>query len=611
MTSVRETGTGKSILLIAAWAGVFTGLVEGISSSVLRWTGGLTWKMQLEATSAGILWFAPLLYFFGFSVIGLFLVAIGRMIPRLPAERLAVFGFGVLLFFDALSVPARIVPYGALALGVGLAVVVTRWFSSHLEERRRLCRRTLPWIAAVAVLAFVGVEEGQRLMELRAAARLPPTPPEAPNVVFIVLDTVRADHLSSYGYSRETSPNLDRLAKQGVLFEKAFSTSSWTLPSHASLLTGRYPFEHGAETKNFDGRVPTIAEVLSERGYLTACFSANVMLFTRTQGFGKGFLHFADYFGTLGSKIFRTFYGRHVYRRVLLPSGWEDLPGRKHGPEVTREFLSWVDSNRGRPFFAVLNYFDAHDPYLPPQPFRSRFSKLPNPGGIINSYVGRDYPKMTPEEFQGEIDAYDGAIAYVDHAVGLLLQDLEARGLLDNTIVFITADHGESLGEHGLLVRASSLYRELIHVPLIVRWPKGVPAGLRIEVPVSNAEIPATILELIGAGQKETFRAPSLVPLWGNPEVQKEWPYPLSELAKMPYEGLTRAPNFHGAIKSLVSPKWHYIVHEKFGEELYDWANDPAQENNLATKPEGANIAKEFARILKDMTSVPAPVRRE
>ena len=209
-------------------------------------------------------------------------------------------------------------------------------------------------------------------------------PPDAPNILLIVIDTLRSDHLSSYGYERSTSSTIDRLAEQGVLFENTFSTSSYTTPSHASLLTGRYPHDHGAQwiTRRpiLNDRCPTLPEALKARGYRTAAFSANRFWFTREQGFGRGFIHFEDNFHSPGDMAVRTFYGRK-FEEFILRRLFDDYPWRQQARNINNSVMRWLERNPDEPFFAFLNYFDVHDPYLPPQPYRSEFSTLENPGG--------------------------------------------------------------------------------------------------------------------------------------------------------------------------------------------------------------------------------------
>jgi arylsulfatase A-like enzyme len=266
--------------------------------------------------------------------------------------------------------------------------------------------------------------------------------------------------------------------------------------------------------------------------------------------------------------------------------------------------LGWIDKDPSRPFFAFLNYYETHDPYVPPQPYRSMFSQLEEPGGLISTDwdMNHIYISLTPEQLQGEIDAYDGAIAYVDEHIGRLLGDLQNRDLAENTLVVITSDHGDMFGEHGLFEHTNSLYREVIHVPLMIWWPEHVPAGERVSQPVTNAALPATLLDLIGAGEQASFPGPSLAQLWTEPNGHPDWPYPIAELGQQDWVPVQN-PSAHGAMQSAISPQWHYITHEKFGEELYDWLIDPEESTDLAESPEFQSVATGFRTYLETLVA--------
>jgi arylsulfatase A-like enzyme len=469
----------------------------------------------------------------------------------------------------------------------------------------------LPWIAAVALFALIGIQSGLWLWERMATKNLPRVALGLPNVLVIVVDTLRADHLSSYGYKRLTSPNIDRLAREGILFETALATSSFTLPSHASLLTGLYTYEHEAEWMNpkalFSCQCPTLAEALRSLGYRTGAFSANLFWFTHEYGFGRGFIRFDDFFHSINDMMLRTFYGRVIEQFVLRRLGFEDIPARKRASDINRAALSWIESDQTRPFFVLLNYMDTHDPYLPPQPYRNTFSSLKNPGGVLNWRLGRNDPQMTPEELQGEVDAYDGGIVYVDHHIGQFLAELQKSGPAGNTLVVLTSDHGEALGEHGLYLHGNSLFREAIHVPLIFWWPGQIPAGVSVARPVTNAALPATIMDLLGADNQMLFPSAPLTKLWENPKTHSAWPYPLTEIGQMTWLPEI-SPVYHGSIKSLVSPQWHYIEHETLGTELYDWQNDPQELHNLVVSPEtsseGARLSLQLRQIFSNDSTI-------
>jgi len=587
--------------------GALTGMVEGAGLLLFQQLGWLNWNMAQTAVSAEILWIAPVFSLLLFGAAGLLLAVAGRLISSPWVHWGGVFLLALLMFFDWLALSGRIRHSAALMLALGLATVFVRWFRKHEEAALMFFRRALPWALALTFLLLAGVQGNIWWRERNALDGLPSAAPGAPNVLLIVIDTQRADHLSGYGYGRATSPRMDQLAREGALFEQPFAASSWTLPSHASLLTGRPTFEHNAERNPMDGRYRTIAEELRDRGYRTAAISANSFFFCRRVGMGRGFIRFEDYFHSMADMAARTLYGRKFAQFVMRPLGYEDVPARKLASDVTDATLRWAARDPARPFFAMLNYFDVHDPFLPPRPWRTRFSKQANPGGILNTFLIRYDVKMTPEELQGEIDAYDGAIAYVDEMIGRLVDGLEKYGQLANTLVIITSDHGEMLGEHGLFLHRNGLHREVIRVPLILRWPGRVPAGARIPTPVTNAAVAATILDLLGSPQQDIFPGPSLAQLWRAPESAGTWPHPLSELAQFPFDQMKKVPAYHGAMASLVSPQYHFITHEKFGHELFDWVADPQEMTNLAKVPDGSKTAEEFAARLKQRRAKPKP----
>jgi arylsulfatase A-like enzyme len=185
----------------------------------------------------------------------------------------------------------------------------------------------------------------------------------------------------------------------------------------------------------------------------------------------------------------------------------------------------------------------------------------------------------------------------VDAQVGVLLEQLKQRGMDQNTMIVILSDHGESFGEHGLFQHLNALYWEAIHVPFIIYWPGHVPAGLRVDRPVSITSLPASLLDLAGM-DPGLFPNPSLVKLWENPTI--EWPDPVAELAQIPWSP-TQNPSAHGAMKSVITKQWHYIVHEKFGAEIYDWNKDPQELNNLINQPDMQESISQIRDYLNDL----------
>jgi arylsulfatase A-like enzyme len=228
---------------------------------------------------------------------------------------------------------------------------------------------------------------------------------------------------------------------------------------------------------------------------------------------------------------------------------------------------------------------DVHDPYLPPHPYRTSFSQLENPGGLLNWRVGRSNPVLTAEQIQNEIDAYDGAIRYVDEQINHLLSELQRRHLSDNTIVILTSDHGEMFGEQGLFLHGNSLY---------------LPSGVRIKRDVANTSLAPTVMDLLGERDRSGFVGPSLASFWQSPALEIPYPEPSSFVAKQPWVEAT-LPVSQGSIKSIVSEKWHYIENESLGEELYNLEEDAKEAHNLADKPEVQSIREQLRFKLQEI----------
>lgn len=602
MKKFNKQPAGETLRL-SIWFGLLTGLVEGILFLVLHQNNLLTWRLQNRAVWFETLWIAPLVDLAIFFLVGVLLALAGWVFPQKYINTvvwftnvfLAVFAWISIILFGRISVEAIII------LSAGISAQVFNKIIKNVNSVSSKTQKSLPWLASLTIGLVVVIQGGGWLNEKIQTSRLPDNITEPPNVIVIVIDTLRADHLSSYGYRRNTSPFIDDLAKEGVLFENAISASSWTQPAHASMLTGHYTYEHQAETKPLDDTYPTIGEVMKTNGYRTGAFSANTLFFTRRQGFGRGFLHFEDNYKSvpdifLNSSMYGFLFDFYGLRKVLK---YEGVPTRVIASDINESVLTWIDLDTDSPFFVFMNYFDVHDPYTPPEPYRSRFSTVQNPGGLINGFVDRYRPTLSPEQLQSEIDAYDGAISYVDDQIESLFDELNQRGLLKNTVVFITADHGESLGEHDILQHGASLYLQEIHVPLIVWGPNHVPSAQSIGVPVSTTSLPVTILSLINAVHNP-FPEPSLTLLMQDDAAREDWISPISEVAQYP-GAAEQNPSTHGAMKSVIGDNEQYIVHEKFGEELYNWRADPQETNNLISDPPSQVIVEMFREYLKNL----------
>jgi arylsulfatase A-like enzyme len=422
-----------------------------------------------------------------------------------------------------------LVPAGLLLYA--LLVIMSR--SVFRRPLSLLCQPRL----GLASLVFVALlAAGSWLLpvapaELAASARMT-APSNSPNVVFVVLDTVRPDHLGSYGYGRDTSPRLDAFAAQGVLFENAFSTAPWTLPSHASMFTGVHVTTHKTGWENHvlpDSRsrieglaaydFHTLAEELAYRGYQTVGIAKKPWL-SYDHGLTQGFEQFHDYsIPTLLERLL----GSRVKKRIQEKMGKQpdfSFPNAedKGGARVIDTAISWLDGSRerdtSRPFFMFMNLNEAHDPYLPPQDVWERFlpesvavadtvpDVLPATQAAMHQFVLGDLP-LTADMILKYKALYDAEIYYQDQLLGRLFDALNEMGLEDNTLVIVVADHGEEFAEIGTRIgHQLSNVDTLLRVPLIMRYPPSMPAGQRVTNLASTVDLFPTILDFIEREQQ-------------------------------------------------------------------------------------------------------------
>jgi len=631
-----NTSQFRNLLALNVWFGIFTGMIEGCLLILFQRLSWRNWGAMLHV-SAPIVWISPLVDLVFFALVVALIAIAAKVFPKIHLFATTTFCLSFLTAFDWLTSLGRLRHWSCFLLALGLATVFTRWAMRNEERMTKFWRRTTPVLVTLLLVVFVLIHWRSAWRERHELARLPAPAPDAPNVLIVVFDTLRADHVLSYGYPRETSPNIDRLAREGALFENAIAPAPWSLPSHVSLLTGKYQFEHGigdVPAMSVTGlRAPamngseTLSEILEQHGYRTGAFSANRTYFSANLGFFKGFSHFEDYYDTVADCFVRTLFGREfarVYltrsdrsgpRRLIRWIGWESLldkddegaaPGgtqgvRKRAPEVNREMLRWIDSSPyDRPFFAFLNYFDVHHRYGGPVGFHGPWSGtekqvpvrlLPSgqslrAGPRLGDHSQANDPAslgVTDDKKDHErlINEYDNGIKYTDDALGNLLQELEKKGLLKNTLVIVTSDHGESLGEHHIAYHGEALYREQVYVPLVFWLPGRVPMGKRVLGVISNASIPATVMSALSFGPVADFRRPALDALWTGAtpnasaaaisEVAQIYPTAAEDLVS---EKLVPTA-MQGAMKSLTTDQWQLITHERLGNQLYDHTRDP------------------------------------
>ena len=371
------------------------------------------------------------------------------------------------------------------------------------------------------------------------------TAPAPMNVVLITLDTLRADHLGAYGATEVKTPHLDRLATQGVVFDQVMTTAPLTLPAHSSIMTGQFPPKHGVRDNGGFFLGPeqiTLAEILSERGYQTGA-TVGAFVLDSKWGLDQGFGTYQDDFDLTNVKA------------MSLASV------NRPGNEVVDLALKWMDGVADQRFFAWMHLYDPHAPYISPEPYRSQY---------------RGHP-------------YRGAIAFTDAQVGRVFDYLDARGLSDNTIVIVTADHGEGLGEHGEETHGFFVYESAMRVPLIVRAPGRGLTPRRVSQPVRSVDIMPTVLDLIGGAPTQPIEGVSLVPLMSG------------EVRELPLEAYGEAmyPLHHygwSELTTLRSERFKLIDAPR--PELYDLERDPHELTNLFE--ERRSVGDAMLRQLRD-----------
>ncbi len=382
--------------------------------------------------------------------------------------------------------------------------------------------------------------------------------PRRPNVIILLIDALRKDHVGVYGYYRETTPNMDRFSQDAIVFQNAISQCSWTSPSIAALFSSLYPSTHGcvsysqqgAEVKAdfLDHKIDTLAEILKEEGYETGAFVANHWICRRLQ-FDQGF----DVFSPVNEKY------------------------KPRAPEVNEKAFKWISKNRMKPFFAYLHYMDVHGPYSPPPPYDSFFKSTEfrqmsrrERNRLRHLSVGRGKDKNNLNYY---IDQYDGEIRYTDHHIGEFLERLRRYDLLDNTIVIITSDHGEAFFEHGCCGHGWTLYNEEIDIPLVIKFPQSVKFPAVEHYRVELIDVTATILSILnlrlpynpdGLNLQHTSNGKMLV----HRSVFSE---ELSTIMKGPPEIAIIKDNY----------KATYSVNEQKVTELYELDEDKAEKSNI------------------------------
>lgn len=438
----------------------------------------------------------------------------------------------------------------------------------------------------------------------------------SPNILWIVLDAQRADRLGCYGYDRPTSPNIDRLASEGLRAEVCISQGGYSLPSYATMFTGLYPSEHGAieAMDRLPETVPSLPETLAQNGYRTASIGSNPFIH-EVFGMARGFdvLHYCNPAMVVGltqkgkPKVSQSRLREKLWRYL----GLSDQGGR----QANARTLQFINGCSSEPWFCFLHYMETHEPYAPP--LASRFAwrrswldPVLNPLTVVRINQARYLMNAGPSAIKAYLALYDAEVAYQDGLVGSLLDTLRRQGLLQNTITIICADHGDFLGERGMFRHAAGLGEGLCRVPLIVHGAGYVQPGTVLEGIAELRDIPHSLCRLLGrpepdAGQRpahnlfgSTSIAPGRLAFAERRRLDERMITPRTE----PSFGPGR--RFNRSVCLLRDEEWEYLEYEDGGAELYRVAVDPSETKDLgATEPARASYYKErLAEVRKGLS---------
>jgi arylsulfatase A-like enzyme len=628
-----------SALLLTAWCGLVGGWLE-VAAVVLR--KRFFEADQLYKTSLHFVWQVPLANLCVFLVLG----TLGCIAVWIWPERgrwLYLRGLCALTFLPLLMIVVPRVYTGAwvlVALGVAVRLVPKL-------ERDPSTNRRFVWYTFPAVVGLVPVVAGafwaNDARKLAREESRPRPPAGTPNVLLIVMDTVAAGHLSLHDYDRATCQTLVELAERGIRFDAARSASSWTLPSHATMFTGRWLHELSVGWLTpLDGARPTLAEYLGQKGYATAGFVGNTFYCGSDTGLARGFTHYSDFIfpeltALKSCVLVRSAlegYQTLVYLTEdrleavgLLPLVrrlWQAVDtNRKGAAIVNREFLEWLSGRQqpDRPFFAFLNYFDAHYPYQLAPGRLHRFGIEPSNNYqhlLIQKWLELDKTTVSEEGVAFARNSYDDCVADLDEKLGVLIDELDRRGILDHTWLVVTSDHGESFGEHkGVFCHGKSLYDTEVHVPLIVVPPGNRTRKESVKDAVSLRDLAATIAEVTGLAEGSPFPGDSLARFWQAAE-GKSGPPPaaLPTLAEVvpnnPGERDTwGAPAPLPPLGAVKESDWSYIRHENAaGEELFHLREDPKERRDVAGDPSARGTLDRLRQTMVRLMGGPLSAQR-
>jgi arylsulfatase A-like enzyme len=440
-------------------------------------------------------------------------------------------------------------------------------------------------------------------------------PADAPDVLMIVMDTVRSQSVSGYGYERPTTPNLDKVAEEGLVFLDASAPATWSLPAHASLFTGTFPSWNNAhgETRYLDSQLPTMAEFLVQAGWESRCFSANPHI-SDSFGLTRGFMYNdkAWMAGTSG----RNF--SFIYRMIdALGLGAVDDKG---GAQVVGNIEDWMDTrpDDSPPSFVFVNFLEAHFPFRQlPADFRDAYQNADSNTlrEIDQIAFGVQFGRQLSDEemefvHQPLVDLYDGGVQYTDYLVGKVLDVYREAGRLDNTVVVILGDHGEVVGEHGAFGHVTPVLEQDLRVPLVFRYPPAIEANSRVEMPVSTVGTFATVMDLVDVAPPPILQITSLMPALDGEEVglpilaeRFEEEMLAARFAPGTANGTGEQVNPHGRYRTYRSGDYKLVQHSEDGTFLFNLAKDPGENHDVAAIDVGplADLERELEDWAKEL----------
>ena len=615
------------LFLLMIWFGLLTGLLE---AGLVLAHRSLFDRISLESlrTNRHFVWMIPTADVLLFGVAGLAFAGLGRRYPRWAHKLVCTIAvgwlaLGILWTVEWLHSIAGIV----VACAVAARAVPGLWaFTPRLLP---IIRASTPIMAGGLIVLTCLVSWSVSSAEQSAWASLPPGSVTRPNLLLIVMDNVRAESLSLYGYNRPTTPRLDELARTAVRFDSARSTAPWTLPSHASMFTGQWPHRLSVDwVRGLDETHPTLAEYLAGQGYTTAGFVANTYYCNARYGLDRGFARYEDFLENETVSLFEIVRSSSLGKSALMLMGYSmrfapaDVGSRKTAATINRNALDWLSRRPAdRPFFLFLNYYDAHAPFIPPEEATRRFGLCTlshrDQVEILKRAHDLDRAQQAPSDAERVrlqrqatevlVDGYDSSIAYLDEQLGRLFEELQERGLLENTLVIVTSDHGEHFLERGFAGHGMSLYRREIHVPLLIFPPSGDPDRRVVPEPVSLRDLPATIVELLDLAEGSPFPGSSLSRFFrpGLGTAESRLDPVLSEVGHQTTMAPTPGvPASLGPVRALTTEKEVYIRNGDGGEELYDRVQDPGETQNrisAGSVPQSVELYRELFDRLPDL----------